>query len=109
MNDTDPKPDPQENYQRPFFEWDDWEKHALKRGLDPELASLGRAVYREAIQHNWPWSLRVVCIEPTLDDMLNRAPKTAKQFYETMLLTDGFRYAFIEGGSGLEMIELCNL
>jgi len=105
MNDTDPNPD----YQPPFFEWDDWEQHALERGLDPELATLGRAVYREAIQHNWPWSLRVACIEPTLDDMLARAPETAKRFYEAMLATDGFRFAFVESGSCSEVIELCNL
>ena len=105
MNDTDPKPD----YTPPFFEWDDWEQHALERGLDKELATLGRAVYREAIQHNWPRSLRVVCCEPTLDEMLNRAPQTAKQFYETMLATDGFRFAFVESETCSDMIELCNL
>jgi len=96
-------------HRRPPFVWDHWKKHALKAGMSEELAELGRAVYREAIQHNWPWSLRVACMEPTLTDMLVHAPETAKQFYETMLLTDGFRHAFIEGGSGLEMIELCNL
>ena len=54
-------------------------------------------------------SLRVVCCEPTLDEMLNRAPQTAKQFYETMLLTDGFRFAFVESETCSDLIELCNL
>jgi len=105
MTPTDPNPD----YEPPRFEWDDWEEQALARGLDPELATLGRAVFREAIQHAWPWSLRVVCCEPTLDDMLTRAPQTAKQFYETMLATDGFRFAFVESETCSDMIELCNL
>ena len=51
----------------------------------------------------------MVCTEPTLDDMLTRAPETAKQFYETMLATDGFRFAFVESESCSDMIELCNL
>jgi hypothetical protein len=96
-------------HHRPPFVWNDWKEHALKAGMSEELAELGCAVYREAIQHNWPWSLRVACVEPTLTDMLVKAPETAKQFYESMLATDGFRFAFIEGGSGLETIELCNL
>jgi hypothetical protein len=101
--------DPKTGYQRPRFEWDDWEEEALERGLDPELVTLGRAVFREAIQHNWPWSLREVCCEPTLGDMLTRAPQAAKQFYEAMLITDGFRFAFVESETGSDLIELCNL
>ena len=38
---------------QPPFEWDDWEQAALKRGLDKDLATLGRAVMREAIGHAW--------------------------------------------------------
>jgi hypothetical protein len=97
------------DYKHPRFEWDDWEEDALERGMNKELASLGRSVYREAIQHAWPWSLRVVCVEPTLSDMLVKAPEMAKQFYETMLATDGFRYAFAEDVKSTEMIELCDL
>ncbi|MCF6313126.1 MAG: hypothetical protein L3J39_11800 [Verrucomicrobiales bacterium] len=105
MNPTNPNPD----HQPLRFEWDDWQEDALARGLDPDLTTLGRAVFREAIQHNWPRSLRAVCCEPTLNEMLLRAPETAKQFYEMMLATDGFRFAFVESETCSDMIELCNL
>jgi len=104
-----PSNDLEPAYEPPRWEWDDWEREALEGGLDPDLATLGRAVFREAIQHNWPWSLREVCCEPTLGDMLTRAPQAAKQFYEAMLITDGFRLAFVESETGSELIELCNL
>jgi len=97
-------------YELPFFEWDEWSEAALKNGMDPELADLGRAVHREASQHNWPQCLRVVCQEPDLNDILLRAPIQARQFYETMLATDGFKYVFPEGdAANTDMIELCNL
>jgi hypothetical protein len=43
------------------------------------------------------------------DGATTRAPQIAKQFYETMLITDGFRLAFVESETSSELIELCNL
>lgn len=103
MNDTDPKPD----YTPPRFEWDYWEEDALARGLDPELATLGRAVLREAINHNWSPMLREVCSDVTLDEVLFKAPELARRLYEVLLETDGLRVAFAEGDPGSsDMIEL---
>jgi hypothetical protein len=35
------------------YPWDHWERAALAGGLGRELATLGRAVMREASQHGW--------------------------------------------------------
>ena len=43
------------------YPWDRWEKAALQAGLDPELANSGRAVFREAFQHDWSDELKVEC------------------------------------------------
>ena len=43
------------------YPWDFWEKRALARGVPGELASLGRAVMREAYQHQWESLLRALC------------------------------------------------
>lgn len=43
------------------FAWDRWEQSALAAGLAPELATLGRAVIREAYQHGWPAPLQEEC------------------------------------------------
>jgi len=43
------------------YPWDRWEKAALQAGLDPELATSGRAVFREAFQHDWSDELKVEC------------------------------------------------
>jgi hypothetical protein len=43
------------------YPWDDWHRHALARGLDDELAGLGRLLIREAFNHDWPGWLKIVC------------------------------------------------
>lgn len=43
------------------YPWDRWEKAAQQAGLGPELASSGRAVFREAFQHDWSDELKVEC------------------------------------------------
>ncbi|MGH8021012.1 MAG: hypothetical protein ACREIA_22570 [Opitutaceae bacterium] len=43
------------------YPWDGWEKHAVAQGVPAELASLGRAVIREAWQHEWSERLRSLC------------------------------------------------
>jgi hypothetical protein len=43
------------------YPWDWWEKRALARGVPNELATLGRAVMREADQHLWEPQLQALC------------------------------------------------
>lgn len=43
------------------YPWDRWERSALAAGLDEDLAVLGRAVFREAFQHQWDDHLQVEC------------------------------------------------
>lgn len=43
------------------FPWDRWEKAALQANLDSNLANAGRAVFREAFQHDWSDELKVEC------------------------------------------------
>ena len=96
-------------YQAPCFdEWDDWEQAALERGLDKNLATLGRAVMREAVGHAWSPQVARLCGEETLDCLLAQAPTLAKRLYELLLETDGLRVAFVEDGEHTtsEIIEL---
>lgn len=103
MNPTDPNPD----YRPTRYEWDYWEEDALERGLDLELATLGRAVLREAVNHNWSPMLREVCSEMTLDEILFKAPDLGKRLFTVLLETDGLRVAFAEGDpTTSDMIEL---
>jgi hypothetical protein len=82
----------------PRFEWEWWEQEALERGLDKDLAALGRAVLREALQHNWSPQLRVLCCAEVLDELLVNAPRQARRLYAVLLETDGLRVAFVEDG-----------
>lgn len=43
------------------FAWDHWQKWAIEDGVPEQLAQLGRAVIREAYQHNWPNKLKAEC------------------------------------------------
>jgi hypothetical protein len=78
------------------FPWDGWEKHALARGVAPVLATLGRAVIREAWQHGWDERHRSLC--GWRDDgrrMLRlalRNPALARERWSRLLDTDGGRY-----------------
>ena len=92
MNPSDPKP----AYEPPRFEWDVWKDYALERGLDCELATLGRAVMREAIQHNWSEQLRGLSEGEGLSGLLFNAPDLGKRLCEVLLETDGLRIALEE-------------
>ena len=78
------------------YPWDGWEKHALAKGVAPELAALGRAVIREAWQHGWDERYRSLC--GWRDDgrrMLRlalRNPARAEKRWERLMETDGARY-----------------
>ena len=43
------------------YPWDDWERWALARGLDAELAGQGRLLIREAFNHGWEAWLQNFC------------------------------------------------
>lgn len=68
----------------PVYEWDLWRRYAWEQGVDPELADLGRSVYRECSQHNWNFRI---------DDegMIRRAldaPEETRTFWERLLLEE---------------------
>ena len=77
------------------YPWDDWERWALARGLDPDLAGLARLTIREAYQHQWSDRLKSLC--GWQDDggrMLRlalRSPEKARQRWNRLLETDGLR------------------
>lgn len=75
------------------YAWDRWQMQALEAGLDHRLSQLGRAVMREAVQHDWPPSLLAECgWEDGGQDMLDLArldPETARRRWQWLLDTDG--------------------
>ena len=93
----------------PLFHWDYWEMEALEGGMEKSLAALGRAVMREACQHNWSPRVSALCSDYMLDRLLVQAPKRARRLYEVLLETDGLRYILTEKQDSLETIELGGL
>lgn len=77
------------------YPWDYWEQRALARGVPRDLASLGRAVMREADQHGWCERLQSRC--GWRDDgrrmiaLALRAPRKARVRWEWLMDTDGLR------------------
>ena len=77
------------------YPWDDWERSALARGVETTLANLGRAVMREAYQHDWCAGLQSLC--GWKDDgwrmiaLALRTPEAARLRWEWLLDTDGLR------------------
>ena len=82
------------------YPWDDWERWALARGLDRDLAGLARLTIREAYQHQWSDRLKSLC--GWRDDggrMLRlalRSPEKARQRWNRLLETDGLRGEYDE-------------
>ena len=78
------------------YPWDGWQRWALAHGVPAELATLGRAVIREADQHGWDERLKSLC--GWRDDgrrMLRlalRNPALAQKRWSRLLDTDGGRY-----------------
>lgn len=78
------------------YPWDDWQTHALAQGVPAELATLGRAVIREAVQHGWDEREKSLC--GWRDDgrrMLRLAlqnPALARKRWGRLLATDGNRF-----------------
>jgi hypothetical protein len=80
----------------PRFEWDHWERCALASGLSADLATLGRAVMREASQHAWCERLKTKCGlsdagRAMLARVLDRPERTASR-WQWLLVTDGLRF-----------------
>jgi hypothetical protein len=77
------------------YPWDDWERYALWRGLDAELAALARLLIREAFNHAWPGWLKSVCgwsdDGAALLDFALRSPEAARRQWEVLMRTDGLR------------------
>jgi hypothetical protein len=84
------------------YPWDDWERFALARGLDAELAGLGRLLVREAYNHGWESWLQSLC--GWSDDLSAdqaggqallafalRAPAKARWCWSRLMDTDGLR------------------
>lgn len=77
------------------YPWDAWPRWALANAVPLDLATLGRAVIREAWQHGWAEELRAEC--GWRDDgraMLALAltkPKRALARWSELLDTDGGR------------------
>jgi hypothetical protein len=77
------------------YPWDFWEKRALARGVPRDLAGLGRAVMREAYQHDWSGRLQSLCgwhdAGRRMIALALRAPETARLRWEWLLDMDGLR------------------
>lgn len=80
------------------YPWDEWERMAIFREMPRELASLGRAVMREAYQHGWKARLQTLCgwsdEGETMIRLGSDAPKEAKFIWEKLLETDGCRGSY---------------
>lgn len=86
--------------------WDDWERMALAAGLSARLASLGRALMREADQHGWCGRLRWECGwndegRSLLGRLLGQPRRTAARL-QWLYATDGLRFDPWEHGEYAE-------
>ena len=77
------------------YPWDDWERFALARGLDADIAGLGRLLVREAYNHGWEGWLQSLCgwndDGQALLAFALRAPKSARRQWDILMRTDGLR------------------
>lgn len=91
------RPDAQGSYA-----WDRWEARALEAGLSREMATLGRALMREAVQHDWDARLKVEGGwldggQAMLALALTDGP-AAEERWRYLLATDGGRGRWIADG-----------
>ena len=77
------------------YPWDDWERFALARGLDADLAGQARLLIREAYNHAWEGWLQSLCgwsdDGQALLAFALRAPERARWCWERLMDTDGLR------------------
>jgi hypothetical protein len=75
------------------YPWDEWQTLALAAGLGAELASLGRAVMREAYNHGWPERLQRECgwadAGAAMLERVLKKPEPTAQRWNWLLETDG--------------------
>lgn len=75
------------------YPWDLWKEKAISKGVDKELADLGRALMREAYQHGWNAKLQKECgWEDQGEAMIQLAlknPKKAEERWGALLESDG--------------------
>ena len=80
------------------YPWDDWQRRALERGVSQELATLGRAVMREAYQHQWEPLLQQHCgwedDGETMIELAKKEPVQASFAWQKLLDTDGCRGSY---------------
>lgn len=76
------------------YPWDRWENAALEACVAAELASLGRSVFREAFQHDWPADLKVECgwLDGGAEMLIYAcvAPEAIAARWEALLEADGY-------------------
>jgi hypothetical protein len=77
------------------YPWDHWQQHAQAWGVPPDLAQLGRAVIREAYQHQWDVRLKSLCgwrdDGQRMMELALRSPGKARRQWNILLRTDGVR------------------
>src|SRR5437867_5598172 len=75
--------------------WDEWQAWAIAQGLAKDLAQFGRAVIREAYQHDWDEALKRECgwrdDGRAMLELARQFPEKARQRWSGLLDTDGGR------------------
>ena len=78
------------------YPWDHWQRFALAAGLASDLATLGRAVMREADQHDWCERLKTECgwgdAGRAMFARVLRHPERTAARWQWLLVTDGQRF-----------------
>jgi len=105
------------------YPWDDWERWALARGLDAELAGQGRLLIREAFNHGWEAWLQSLCgwsdDGQALLAFALRSPKSARRQWDILMRTDGLRgdypspeqhwtWGFLRADAGQVLKRICH-
>ncbi len=89
------------------YAWDRWQTQALAAGLSEDLAGLGRAVMREAVQHAWEQHLQAECgwadAGQAMLELALRDGAAAEKRWQYLLETDGGRGRWGEDGSWLPL------
>ena len=77
------------------YAWDRWKVASLAAGLSEDLAELGRAVMREAVQHDWAAGLQAECgwrdDGHAMLELAQRDGAAAARRWNFLLETDGLR------------------
>ncbi len=78
------------------YPWDAWKAKALAAGVPEALAWSGRAVMREAYNHNWPERLQEECgwgdEGAAMLELALQHPEQAAERWEWLEATDGGSY-----------------